>query len=953
MTSYIRSCLFIAAFLLLPGTLLAQDAPPSIAPTALLPLDPAVRTGVLPNGVTYFIRRNTEPAKRAEMRLAVNAGAVQEEDDQLGVAHFLEHMLFNGTRRFEKQEMINFLESAGMRFGGDLNAYTSFDETVYMLTIPTDSTNLYEKAFDVLEDWAGYATLSADEIDKERGVVIEEWRARQQNAQGRILANGLVPVYLHGTRYADRLPIGDTAIVRNAPPETIRRYYQHWYRPDLQSVVVVGDIDVDRTEALIKEHFSSLEAPSSAPTRTAIPTPAHEETIYRVVADKEYPVTSVEVVVKQASEPLTTVGAYSNKLALDLFMTMLNARLNELQRSADAPFLQASVSRGGLVRGLDIYSLRAGVEGTGIPTGLEALLTEVERVRQHGFTLTELERAKTDVLRSYADAYAERDRTRSAALAQEYVQLYLTGDAAPGISYEYGLASALLPEISLADVNEQVQDLLAPGNRGVLVVTTDQPGQDEMTDKELETLYVSLTDQIAKKTLEPYVDAVSGEALLATIPAPVELVETTQRPELGVTEITLANGVRVVMKPTTFKNDEVVFTATSPGGSSRLTDAQVYPAGVAASIVASSGVAGFTETELEKMLSGKTVSVTPYISDTDEGFNGSASTQDLETLFQLIHLYTTQPRVDADALVAFQNQQRAFLANRSAQPIAALQDTIQVALFGNHPRRRTPTVADVDALNVDETRVIYEDRFSDASDFVFTFVGAFDVPTLTTLAQTYLGTLPGARRDDTWLDVYPDLPEGVIEKTVYKGSAPQSQVLMLFHGEMEDFTAENRLALRAMTDVLSVKLREELRENRGGVYGVQAQAVTDDVPDKVYQVIIFFVCDPQRVDELTAAVREQITLLQQNGPTAEDVQKEQEQLRRTRETEAETNPFWRSTLDYYARRPAENPLSINEYGARIGALTAERIQQTAQRFLDFDRYVKVVLLPESMASPAE
>ncbi len=622
MPSISRLWLLLAA-LLVPALAAAQDAPPSLAPDALLPLDPQVRVGTLDNGLTYILRRNTEPARRAELRLAVNAGSVQEGDDQQGLAHFLEHMLFNGTRNFEKQEIVNFLERAGMRFGGDLNAYTSFDETVYMLTIPTDSTALYRTAFDVLEDWAGHATLSDEEIAKERGVVIEEWRARQQNAQGRVLEKGLIPVYLHGTRYQTRLPIGDTSIVRNASPETIRRFYRDWYRPDQQAVVVVGDIDLDATEALVKEHFSSLKTPAGAPARVDIPTPAHAETVYKVVADREYPVTSVEVVVKQAATPLTTVGGYRERLALDLFSTMLNARLGELQRQADAPFLQAGVTRGGLVRGLDVYSLRAGVEGTGIERGLEALLTEVERVRQHGFTASELERARTDVLRSYADAYAERDNTQSAALAMEYVQLFLQDDAAPGIGYEYGLAQALLPEITVDEVNTHVQELLAPGNRGVLVVTTDRPDENEMTDAELETLYVSLTDRISKKTLDAYVDEVSAAALLETIPAPAEVVETTEIPNLGVTEITLENGVRVRMKPTDFKSDEVVFTATSYGGSSRLPEAQTYAAGVAANVATQSGIGAFDRTALDKMLAGKTVQVAPYISETNEGFNGS------------------------------------------------------------------------------------------------------------------------------------------------------------------------------------------------------------------------------------------------------------------------------------------------------------------------------------------
>ncbi len=948
MTRPICAGLALAAGLLLtPLFAVAQDAPPSLAPQAALPLNPDVRTGTLANGLTYFIQRNTEPANRAEFRLAINAGAVQENDDQRGLAHFLEHMLFNGTRRFEKQELVNFLERSGMRFGGDLNAYTSFDETVYMLTIPTDSTALFQRAFDVLEDWVGAATLSDDEIEKERGVVIEEWRARQQNAQGRLLEKGLVPVYLYNTRYASRLPIGDTAVVRHAPAETIRGFYRDWYRPDLAGVVIVGDVDVDETEALVRQHFAGLEAPAGAPAHAPTPIPPHAETVYRAVADPEYPLTSVEVVVKKPAAPLTTVGAYREKLALDLFMRMANARLDEIQRTADAPFLRAGVARGGLVRGLDVYALNATVEEGRVAGGLEALLTEVERIRRYGFTPTELDRARAEVLRGYADAFAERDNTRSAELAGELVNLFLEGDAAPGIAYEYGLAQSLLPQIAVEEVNGVVQELLAPGNRGVLATTTDQPDADEMTDAELEALYTRLTAEIAGSELAPYQDEVTAQALVETIPAPASVVRTEAWDDVGATEITLANGVRVILKPTAFKSDEVIFTATSPGGSSRVAENQAYPASVAGPLVSSSGVGAFTETALEKMLAGKTVSVSPYVSETNEGFNGSASVQDLETLFQLVHLYFTQPRVDADALAAFQNSQRAFLANRSATPIAALQDTLQAALFGNHPRRQTPTVADVDALTSDGVLALYRDRFADASDFTFTFVGAFDVPTLTLLAQTYLGTLPTLPRDDAWRDVFPHLPGGAIEKTVYKGAAPQSQVVTIFHGPLA-YTPENRIRLRLMADVLSITLREDLRENRGGVYGVQVQSNTSDVPDSTYQVVVFFVCDPQRVGELTGAVREQIAALKADGPTADDLAKVHEQIRRERQTQMETNPFWLQVLDYQGQRPGESRALINTYADRAGAVTADEIQDAARAYLDLDRYVQVVLLPESM-----
>lgn len=937
--------------LLLGGVLVAgcaaprPAAPPPTAPLAAdaLPLDPNVRTGRLSNGLTYYVRANDEPESRAMLRLVVNAGSVLETAEQQGVAHFLEHMLFNGTRRFPEQALVDFLERTGMRFGADVNAYTSFDETVYMLELPTDTAGILEKGLDVLEDWAGAATLDPAEIDKERGVVVEEWRVRQQNAQGRIQEQ-ILPVLLAGSAYKDRLPIGLPEVIRSVSPETVRRFYETWYRPDLMAVVAVGDFDASRVEALIRERFSRLERPADAPPRPALPLPPQPGTRFKVATDAEYPVTSFTLYYTQPAEPLRTVEDYREGLVAQLFNAMLNERLDEIARRPAAPFVAASSFEGSLVRPASYYGLGAQVQDDSVRAGLAAVLTEAERVRRHGFTATELAREKQSLLRAYLRAYNERDNTNSNALADEYVSLFLEQEAAPGIAYEYALVQRLLPAISLEEVNARAAALLEPENRAVVVTMPQKEGLTPPTEADL----AAVLEAVGQRPIAPYVDDVSDAPLLATIPDPAPIAARTTHEAVGVTEVTLANGVRVVMKPTDFKEDEVRFTAFSPGGSSLVPDEDFLEASVAATLVDQSGVGPFTLTELQKKLSGKVVSATPYIAELEEGFNGAASPDDLETLFQLIHLYFTAPRADSSALAAFQNQQRAFLANRNATPLGAFQDTLIAALYGNHPRRGVPTLAQIEALSLADAFRLYRDRFADAGDFTFVFVGSFDVGELTALAQTYLGTLPATPREESWRDVAPDLPAGVVTRAVYKGVAPQSQVLLLYHGPLP-YDRANRHALRSLADVLTIRLREELREDRGGVYGVGVQAVPVDRPDPFYQLVINFATDPARVEELVAAVQEQIARIQREGVPAELVQKVQEQQRRERETQLKTNAFWLGVLDFHYNHPEEPLDDVLAYPALIDGLTPARIQEAARRFLAGDRYVQAVLYPEAAA----
>ena len=911
----------------------------NVALTDPLPADPSVRTGTLDNGLTYFIRRNAEPANRAELRLAVNAGSVQEEDDQKGLAHLLEHMMFNGTRRFPKQEVVSYLESIGMRFGAHVNAYTSFDETVYMLQVPTDDSVILGKAFEVLEDWAGYATLDPAEIDLERGVVVEEWRLRDQGANGRI-TNQWFPFVLAGSQYAERLPIGDMEIIRNASPETVRRFYESWYRPDLMAVVAVGDFDVDAIETLIKDRFSTLPNPQTPTARPAIAVPPPTGARTLIITDPEFPYAVIDISTQQPVEAFISAADLRQNLLVSLANSMLNARFDEISRQDDAPFVYAYGYEGDLVRPVATTGVQAQVAEDKLQVGMAAVVTELERVRQHGFTATELTRAKQELLRSYEQAYRERNKSDSARYADEYVRNYFTNEAFPGIAIEYALAQRLLPEITIDEVNGQAVALADNQNRDVLVIAPEKEGLVLPTEAELTAVFADVQAQ----PIEPYVDTVTDAALIAEVPAPAAIVDEATMDEFGVTTLELENGVQVILKPTSFKEDEVLFGATSPGGSSLVSDEDFAEANFISNIVANSGVGDFDYNTLTRLLSGKVVAVGPYIGELDEGLQGSASTEDLETLFQLIHLYITAPRADESAFASFQDQLRTFLQNRALSPDAAFEDAINGARYGDSVRYNTLTLEALETLDLDRAFAIYQERFADAGDFTFVFVGNFDIEAIKTLAQTYLGTLPATNRQESWQDVMPDPPAAVIETPVYQGQGEQSQTVIQFDG-LAEFTPENAMRMHLLGRILDIRLLNELRETRSAAYATNANGSLQQEPDQTYSFSIWFGSDPKRVDELVEATFAEIDKLQTAAPTDAEMSTVKTQAQRQHEKALLENDFWLTTLTDYATHPDDDLASRLDQQSLLDAVSAEDVQTAAQAYLLDDQYIKIVLYP--------
>ncbi len=915
---------------------------PRAALDAPLPVDSSVTVGMLPNGLRYYIRVNHEPRHRAELRLVVNAGSILEDSAQRGVAHFVEHMAFNGTTHFARQELVDYLESTGVRFGADLNAHTSFDETVYQLTVPTDSAGLLSRGIQVLEDWAHGLTFDSSEVDRERGVVIEEWR-RGRGASQRI-SDELFPILFADSRYAQRLPIGDPEIIRTVPRATLRSFYDEWYRPDLMAVVAVGDFDHDSVRSLIEKHFSGIAPADGSPPRTVYPVPPHDSTLVGVATDPEATSSGVAIYYLQPVREDRTVADYRRELVANLYNSMLNSRFREMAQRADPPFLGAGSAQGRVVRSSEAYVLSALVADGGIARGLGALIGEAERVEQHGFTPTELERQKRELLRAVERAYDERDKLNSASLVSDYVDNFLSDEPIMGIGEQWRLTRELVPGIRLDEVNGLARSWLAGRNR---VITASAPARDSAEVPTAAEL-LALADSVETLRVAAYVDSSATGELVESPPPPGRIVRRDSFAEVGVTEWTLSNGVRVYLKPTDFKDDQLLFRAFSPGGTSLAPDSIFVSARTASSVVLAGGVGRFSSTELEKALAGKSVNVTPSIGAYQEGIAGGGSPKDADAIFQLIYLYFTAPRADSTAFLSYQSRVKALFANRGASPAAAFSDTLDVILARHHPRAEPITSATFDDMNLDESLDFYRDRFADASDFTFVFVGNIDTTALKPLVERYLASLPATHRKESWRDIGMDYPRGVIRRDVHKGSDDKSQTEIVFSGPFE-YTRHDLYELSALVDVLQIRLRDRLREELGGTYSVGVSANPTGYPRERYAIAIGFGSAPDRVDELIRATFAEIDSLRRHGPTDADIDKVREIELRELESALRQNGSWLSLITQYLHN-GWDLADILAYGDQVEALEASDVRDAARRYLDERNYVSVSLYPATRAN---
>jgi zinc protease len=917
----------------------AGDQARALSLTAPVPADPDVATGTLPNGLRYYIRANRQPANRAELRLAVNAGSILEEDDQQGLAHFVEHMSFNGTAHFPKQEIVAFMQSIGMRFGPSVNAATSFDDTVYMLQIPTDKPEVMDTSLLILEDWAHNVTFDPVEIDKERGVITEEWRLGRGAAAR--MRDQQLPVLLKGSRYADRLPIGKKSVIDTFKPERLKQFYTDWYRPDLMAVIAVGDFDKAAVEALVKKHFGALPTAAAPKPRPKYDVPAQPGTSFSVASDKETPTTSVAIYNKLGDRDPSTVSAYRQSLVERLYTGMFNRRTSELTQKPDPPFVSGGAGRGSFVHGMQAATLSALVKEDGIERGIEGLLVEANRVATFGFTLTELDRQKKDMLRAYERQYTEREKQESSILAGRYVANFTERQPMPSEAGEYALVQRFLPEITLQEVNALSKDWMGERNRVVMVAGPQKPGL-VLPD---ETKLAAAIARAGTKDVTAYVDTVATAALIDKAPVPGRIVTSTTLEGVGITEWGLSNGARVVIKPTTNKQDEVVFRAFSFGGTSLASDADFPAVDAAAQIVGSSGIGQFSAIQLRNLLAGKVASTRPSISETEQGLSGGGSAKDLETIFQLIYLGFTAPRVDPAVYSMLTTQMKTVLKNQAATPAYAFSTTMQTTLSQDHPRYKPLSAELVDAWNADKALAFYKERFGDASGFTFVFVGSFTPETIKPLVEQYLASLPSAGRKDTWKDVGMRRPAGVVEKTVTKGMEPQSRVGIVFSGPFQ-YDQAHRVAIRALGSVLEARLRDIVREELGGTYGISASPSYVKVPVSRYDFSIAFGCSPQRTDELVKAVFKDIEALQANGPTEKQVSDAREAFLREYETSVKDNSYLLTQI-LFRYQYGEDVKAVFTMPDHYKQLTPAAVQDAARTYLKKDNFVRVTLLPEA------
>ncbi|RPD42059.1 M16 family metallopeptidase [Chitinophaga barathri] len=925
-----------------PAVAQPKQAAAKAAPGEKFPADPDVKIGKLANGLTYYIRRNTEPRNRAVLYMALKAGSLMETDAQQGLAHFTEHMAFNGTKDFPKNELINYLQKAGVKFGADLNAYTGFDQTVYQLPIPTDSAALFKNGFKILANWAGHISMENTDIDEERGIIVEEERQRGKNAQSRMQKEAL-PVILYGSRYAERIPIGKLDIIQNFKHEEIKNFYKDWYRPNLQAVIAVGDFDVAQVETLIKENFSTLKNPANAKPHQNYDLPDNKEPIVKNITDKEFPYNVALLTIRHRSKPTNTTADLKSGMIITMVNSMLGARIQELKQKGTAPFVEGQASygpwQGGMIEGLNAMTVVAVTkDASEISKGLAGVMAEAERMAQFGFNQSELEVVKKNMEAGNEKAYKEKDKIASATFVQAYLKNFMSGSPIISPDVRYNLAKKYLAEITLDDVNKAAKKMMAEENVTVLVQAPEK-------DKDKLPTSAQLLENIrnAGKGLTAYVDNTVKKPLLEKKPTAGKVVKTEKIEGIGVTKLTLSNGVQVYLKPTDFKNDQIMFSSFREGGTS-LIDDKDYMATNYAGNIPGDGIGEFENTQLRKILAGTTASASSYIADLYEGFSGGASPKDIEMALQLVYSYATNPRKDPVAFKKNMEDFKVYLQNADDAPDNVYGDTITSVLTSNSLRDRKPTLAELDQINLDRSLDFYKSRFADASGQTFVFVGNFDVAQITPLLETYLGGLPSTNSGSKYVDRGIRPLTGNVTRIVKKGIEDKAQVKLFFYGNY-DFAPATNLQLSALSDILEFKVLERLREKESGVYSPNVGIGYEKLPYANYSLTISFSCASANVDKLVNATLDEIEKIKKEGATAVDVEKFKAESKRAMEVSLRENNFW---LNYLTGKlkTNEDPLSILKQNERLEKVTPDSVKEAANKYLSNANYFKAVLVPE-------
>jgi zinc protease len=906
-------------------------------PKQQIQLDPKVRKGTLANGFQYFIRHNEEPKNRVIFNLAVKAGSILEDDDQLGLAHFIEHMSFNGTKHYPKNELVDYLQKAGVRFGADINAYTGFDETVYQLPIASDDPELLKHAVQIVRDWAQDASFDQIEIDKERGVVLEEKRMKQ-GATERMKAL-YTPMLLNNSRYAYRSPIGTDSILKNFNKSTIKRFYADWYRPNLQAIVVVGDIDVDKMEKMIRTKFSDLKNPKQERNRIDYKIPLIHKNQFIALTDPEMTGTVAEISIKQEDGPLTTVTDYRAAIQTRLFNAILGQRYRSLAQQGNVPYIQINAGITKLLGGIQMYNLKMVAKPGQLKQGIEAVWRETQRIKKVGFSAAELERVKRSYQSSLDAALKEKGKAKSDGFAEEYVSFFLRGDLAPGIDVEYKLVGKFLKEIGLKEVNELSSKFIKPNDFDVILLAPEK-------DKGLLPTEAKFRDWLSSIEKENYTTSnedVSDLPLLMKEPVAGKLVKEDYNKSLNIRTLELSNGVTVMLKPTTFKNDEILFSGFSNGGTSLYGDKDYQSAANSAGIISSFGAGNYDSNTLNNYLSDKQLGVQPFISEQSQGVSGGSTTADFKNVMELLYAYLTEPRKSRSQFESMMQKSEASLSNREDSPAAVFQDSIAAILGKNDPRLTGPSIQKLKEINLDDAFKIYKERFSNASEMTFTFIGSFDLKSIKPILEKYLGSLPSKSLKEQLVYRDATLPSGRILKSFYKGSASKARVQLYFSG-MLNYNSVELLALDALKETLEIRLLERLREQEGGVYSPHVSVSSFKLPKAAYKFSISFECAPENTEKLIASALDEIKQIKEQGPTLIDLNKFKKEDAVARNLNLQSNSWW---LGYISNQ-IQDQESLEDYKnhtSDLNDLSVKSLQEAAKMYLSGKNYIQLILMP--------
>ena len=907
-----------------------------------LPRDPNVVMGKLSNGIVYYLRHNEEPKGRASFYIIRNAGALLENDDQDGLAHFLEHMAFQGTKNFPGKGIITTLEKHGVAFGRNINAYTAQNETVYNLSsVPTDNESLLDTCLLILHDWSYYLTLSDEEIDAERGVISEEWRTRR-TPQFRIQKQ-MFPVLFKDSKYAIRDVIGNLDVIKNFQYQTIRDFYHKWYRTDLEAIAIVGDFDVAQMEEKVKKLFSEIPAVENPEERPFFEIPGHEELYYCLATDKEVQQSSIQIVTVLPGTPAAeknTVAYLKNNLMISFYNQMLRARISELLQKGNPPFINGGIGFSGFMRGYNSYNISTTAKPNEEDVALEAILTENERVKRYGFTPSELERIKTNTLVGLESAYKEKDKTDNESYIEEMQAHFLENEPMVDFEYYYQTAKALIPTITVEDIATLAKDWYTDANRTVIVSGPSENAK-HLTQEEV----VAILEKVAKADIQPYEDEVTKASLISEELPGSKIVETRKVPMFDAEEWTLANGAKVIFRKADYEKDNVSLIAYSEGGTS-LYDVDMLPsASNVDAFVGAYGLGDFDAITLKKLLTGKMASCGISIGNLSESVSGGSTPQDFETMLQLLYLRFEKPRFDREAHEAMMSRNRAAIANMEKHPQKIMKDSLTLIMNNYHPRALLFNEKYLDQISIEKIEQVYRDRIKDVSDFTFFIVGNIDAETVKPLVEKYIGSLKSENRKETWRDNHVRGPKGKTEKEIeLELTTPKSTVITNFSKDLK-YSIYNNICNNVLQGILELRYTENIREKEGGTYGVSVQAGAMREPYNNYSMTMSFDCDPDKAQHLKSLIYAELDKIMKQAPTQEEVDKIVANLKKNREQSKNHNSYWMNCLTSYYLNGI-NPDDPKNFDKIVDNLSPKDIQKFAKSLFKGADVVDIVFKPK-------